>query len=141
MKYIDRCCIIPKLNVIFDKQSWSFKLPDAYWTTFTVSTVQWDDSIISWKYKEPRILFVFFLFNRRHLSFFHSTILIEIKWWKKKLRWTVEYIWFLCNPGSLSLQSSPKQQACCSENNYVFFVQVKKRAQSPITVYIHRVSK
>ena len=30
---------------------------------------------------------------------------------------------------------------CRSENNYVFFVHVKKRARSPITVYIHRVSK
>ena len=30
---------------------------------------------------------------------------------------------------------------CRSENNYVFFVHVKKRARSPITVYLHSVSK
>ena len=129
------------MNVIFDKQSWSFKLPDAYWTTFTVSTVQWDDSIISWKYKEPRILFVFFLFNRRHLSFFHSTILIEIKWWKKKLHWTVEYIWFLCNPGSLSLQSSSSRLAAVKITTYFLFKSRKELKVQLLYIYTECPSK
>ena len=92
-----------------------------------------------WKYKGPRKLFFFFNHGRNRRSHLFTTYFLYKSNDEKvytELWSTFDFyatlVLYLCRVAAAG---------CRSENNYVFFVHVKKRARSPITVYLHSVSK
>ena len=54
---------------------------------------------------------------------------------KKSVHWTVEYIWFLCNPGSLSLQSSSSRLAAVKITTYFLCMSRKELEVQLLYIY------